>query len=152
MATLDSNDTTLHVKEWWAPFLEAFANTGNVSRACETAKIARSTAYIDRREIPAFSAMWDEAEEQAISGLEDVAQDRARTTSDTLLIFLLKCRKPNVYRDIVRNEQTGPNGGPIEYRDLTDLSDADLDREIAAIERGEAPPLAGTEEEGEEPE
>ena len=38
-----------------------------------------------------------------------------RRYSDTLLIFMLKARKPDVYRKRASIEHTGANGGPLEH-------------------------------------
>ena len=38
-----------------------------------------------------------------------------REYSDTLLIFMLKARKPDVYRERASIEHTGANGGPLEH-------------------------------------
>jgi hypothetical protein len=35
--------------------------------------------------------------------------------SDTLLIFLLKARRPDVYRENVRVQHRGPNEGPVKH-------------------------------------
>jgi hypothetical protein len=42
--------------------------------------------------------------------LELEARRRAMTTSDVLLIFLLKALRPTIYRENVRLEHTGPDG------------------------------------------
>jgi len=61
-----------------------------------------------------------------------------REYSDTLLIFLLKGRKPDVYRE--RTELTGRGGGPIEVRDAR----ADLAGHLARIaEREKTKPNPG---------
>ena len=38
-----------------------------------------------------------------------------RRYSDTLLIFMLKARKPDVYRERASIQHTGANGGPLEH-------------------------------------
>lgn len=55
-----------------------------------------------------------------------------REYSDTLAIFLMKAHRPEKYRDTVRNEHTGKGGGPIDYRDVTELTD----EQLAAIAAG----------------
>ena len=47
---------------------------------------------------------WELAKQQAIDELESVAFTRAKKYSDTLLIFLLKALKPDVYRDSSKSE------------------------------------------------
>ena len=102
---------------------------GNVSRACEQAEIPRKTAYNWKSEDAEFADKWEEAVEQGTEELEQEARRRAfngvdepvfyqgetcgtvRKYSDTLLIFLLKGRRPEKYRD--RHELTGAEGAPL---------------------------------------
>jgi hypothetical protein len=84
-----------------ARFLLAFRDTGNVRASCQAAGIGRQTAYDWRDQYPPFAAQWDEAQEDAVDVLEAVALQRAKATSDTLLIFLLKAHRPDKYRDTV---------------------------------------------------
>ena len=94
--------------------LSAFKNCANVTRACEIADIARATFYEWLKEDPEFKAAYEATREEAIQVLEDEAIKRATIGgSDTLLIFLLKAAKPQKYRDYVRQEISGPNGGAI---------------------------------------
>jgi len=102
-----------------AIFLEHLGRTANVSQSCALAKIGRTTAYGWREDDPAFATAWSIAEERGTASLEDEAIHRAkvgvsepvyykgeivgyvRKPSDTLLIFMLKARKPDVYKDRV---------------------------------------------------
>ena len=85
--------------DWKPKFLVAFSNSGNVRYACREAGVARSTAYEAKESDPEFSAAWDVANEEATERLELVAYNRAVRSSDRLLEFLLKARKPDKYRD-----------------------------------------------------
>ena len=103
-----------------AVFLAALAETASVTRACEAAKFPRQCAYDWRRDDADFAAAWDEAVERGTDALEDEAVRRAkdgvakpvyyhgnrvdtvRDPSDPLLMFLLKARRPEVYRDQVQ--------------------------------------------------
>jgi hypothetical protein len=113
-------------------FCTALAETCNVGKACRAVDIARQTAYRWREEIPAFAEAWDKAMKVGLSALEDEAHRRAfegidkpivhqgvvmdtcKEYSDTLAIFLLKSHAPDKYRDNVRQEITGANGGPVK--------------------------------------
>jgi hypothetical protein len=86
-------------EHWRAPFLEALELTGNVRASCKYARIARQTAYTHRNSDEAFCAEWNERLEEAIELLEGEARARAMVTSDTLMIFLLKSHRPDVYRE-----------------------------------------------------
>jgi hypothetical protein len=100
-------------------FLQALAETGNVTAAVEIAGTSRSRVYELRRADPPFAAAWKEAEESAADALEAEARRRAvvgvlepvvssgkvvrdddgqpiaiRRYSDNLLLALLKARRP----------------------------------------------------------
>lgn len=108
-------------KKWWGPFLEAYAETGIITVACRRANIGRVTIYDYKRNCPEFAKLFDEAAKAALETLEDVAKQRAMTTSDTLLIFLLKCLAPDKYQDRKYLTHEGRVG-----LDLTNLSDDEL--------------------------
>lgn len=98
-------------------FLEGLATTASVTAACEIAKIGRTSAYAWRDADPAFAAAWEAALVRGTDALEDEAIRRARLGvdepvfyqgdecgtvtkySDTLLIFMLKARRPEVFRE-----------------------------------------------------
>jgi hypothetical protein len=87
----------------WAPrFLEVYRQTGNVRLSASAAGIDRDAAYRRRQKDQKFAAAWANAREDAIDTLEAEARRRALSTSDTLLIFLLKSLRPDVYRENVR--------------------------------------------------
>jgi hypothetical protein len=134
--------------KWEKAFLAALSETANVSKSCEIARIDRSTAYDHRNSSEAFRQDWDNALEVACDGLELEARRRAEegckktifyqgepigeeiNYSDTLMIFLLKAHRPEKYRETVRNEHSGPNGGPIRYVKAEDLTDDELAERI----------------------
>lgn len=98
-------------------------------RSALAAGVGRATVYEWRRDDPKFAALYDEAHEDALDALEEEARRRAydgvlepmvsagslvchvRKYSDTLLITLLKGKRPDTYRD--RHEVTGKNGAPL---------------------------------------
>jgi hypothetical protein len=86
----------------WRPrFLEVLAGTGNVRLACHACGIDRCTAYRHREKSKQFAAGWEEAMENAIDLLEAAAWKRAQAASDTLLIFLMKSHRRELYGDHV---------------------------------------------------
>lgn len=123
---------------WKALFVAALAKSPNVSGACQRAKVSRSWAYAQRDDDPEFAAAWDEALETGVDEAEGELHRRAvkgvlepvfykgeevghiRRHSDTLLMFLLKAHRPEKYKETVRSELTGANGGPIEQRAKVD--------------------------------
>lgn len=102
-------------------FLESFRQHGNVTRACRETGVGRSTVYAWQEHDQDFSFAFRVAEEEATEHLEEAAYERAvkgvaqetpifhrgkhidtvvkTEYSDTLLIFLLKARAPEKYRD-----------------------------------------------------
>lgn len=111
-----------------AAFLDALRQGLSVTAACVAAGLPRRTVYNHRAADPAFAADWDEAAEAGTDRLEDEALRRAvegvrrekvvtsqgralkdddgnllkEVTidySDTLLIFLLKGRRPEKYAE-----------------------------------------------------
>jgi hypothetical protein len=113
-----------------AQFLEAYREHCTVFHACQAAGIGRRTHYDWLDEDAEYVARFEQARSEATDSLEHEAVRRARDGvlepvyqggkkvgsirkySDTLLIFLLKGAKPEVYRE--RVEHTGKDGGPIE--------------------------------------
>lgn len=109
-------------------FLAALAEFPNVSRAAEQIAVTRVTLYEHRANDPEFAAAWDNALDEGIEKAEATALQRGLTTSDTLLIFMLKAYRPEKYRDNVRHELTGADGGAININvsDIRNLSDDEL--------------------------
>lgn len=112
-------------------FLSSLAETANVRAAAAKTKIARGTWYDLRARDADFKAQWDKAVELGTDAFEDEAVRRAhqgvdkpvfyqgkrcgsiREYSDTLLIFMLKARRPEKYRDNSSVEIGGKGDKPI---------------------------------------
>ena len=118
-------------KDWKPAFLEALRGTATVTEACRSLGIDRGTAYKARQRDEAFAVAWADVEEESTETLESVAVQRAKDGSDTLMIFLLKSRRPQKYRENVKIE----HGGEIRT-DLDELSRDQL-RERARVLLGE---------------
>ena len=107
-------------------------NAGETVRdAARTACVGRATIYRWRDDDEEFAEAWDDAIDAGTELLELEAIRRGRDGvrkpvfhqgqicghvqeySDTLLIFMLKARRPQVYRDRASLEHTGPNGQPL---------------------------------------
>jgi hypothetical protein len=102
---------------WKQRFLEELARTGVVKLACLKAPISRVNAYKARQKDSAFADEWDDAIDEATDIMVAVARQRAmngterpvfnkgkqcgkiQEYSDTLLIFLLKAYRPEMFRD-----------------------------------------------------
>lgn len=79
-------------------FFKRLGNGMSISGAALGTGISRSRLYELRQEDEDFRALWDEAVEHGTDVLEDLALARA-VHSDTLIIFLLKARRPERYKD-----------------------------------------------------
>jgi hypothetical protein len=133
--------------------LAAYERIGTIMGAADEVGIDRQNHYIWLEKDSEYADMWREAQEFHTQVLEREAAERAtvgqakgvyfqgekvgeeRYKSDVLLIFLLKSRRPELYRD--RYEVSGPQGGPIQVAAmrpdaLSRLSEAQLDA-LAAL-------------------
>lgn len=133
MARRRSKPTPKKLRE----FLELLAGNGNVTVSAEACNLNRRELYRRRDEDGEFAAEWDAAMDEAADHLEAEARRRAteglvqkkfdkdglpvidpetgeqyfeRSYSDTLLIFLLKGARPEVYRDRQQLEHVGKDG------------------------------------------
>ena len=113
-------------------FLAEYERLGTVSAAAREIGIDRQTHYDWLSSDETYPDRWRGAQEGSTQTLEEVALARATKGqcvgvwfqgvrvgeefrgSDQLLMFLLKSRRPDVYRD--RYEVSGPGGGPIEVQ------------------------------------
>lgn len=111
-------------------FLAAYAECGVISAAADIAGCSRESHYYWSDD-PDYRKAFAEAERQANEALEKEAHRRAclgylepvyqmgkkvgvkRKFSDTLLIFTMKGRMPDKYRERTSIEHSGPGGGPI---------------------------------------
>lgn len=113
-------------------FLVELSTHGVVTFAAAVVGISRTTAYEWRNQDKAFAAAWDAAIEESTDRLEYEAVRRAvdgcdrpvfyqgekcgdvREYSDTLMVLLLKARRPAAYREQRQVELSGPGGSPME--------------------------------------
>lgn len=97
--------------------LDHLAEGKSVTSACTVADIARSTYYLWIQDDQDFAAATDAAIEAGTDKLEDEALKRAMGMmgSDTLLIFLLKARRPEKFKDRIAQEHTGKDGEPLPF-------------------------------------
>ena len=134
-------------------FLAVLSRGGTATKAARAAGITRVRAYQVRDEDPDFAARWDAAWAEGTETMEDDGHRRATEGvtrekgvyhrgllvgtevvteySDTLLMFMLKGRKPDTYRETLKHQVGGDptNDTPIlvrEYRGVP-LPDADRD-------------------------
>ena len=117
-------------RDWRPAFLKGFAKAGTVTGGCEKAGIAPTTAYRARQRDEKFALAWADIEAGVTLHLESRAVELALAGEVRLIEFLLRARRPEVYREQYLLEHTGPGGGPVEVEnlglDLSKLSDRDL--------------------------
>lgn len=94
-------------------FLTNLEKTGNVSWSAAAAGVSRTTVYRWQEDDVEFAADWFDCEEAGVDALDAEATRRALEGSDTLLIFLLKSKRPKIFNDRQRIELTGAEGGPV---------------------------------------
>lgn len=99
-----------------------------VAEACKAVGIGRRTAYDERQRNEEFAVAWADVLEESTEDLEQVAVRRAKDGSDTLMIFLLKARRPEVYRERYEVKQLPQMTGPVELP-----SDRERALEVAKI-------------------
>ncbi len=145
-----------HIKK--REYIAAYSENGNIRLSCELTQVARSTYFKWMQDDPEFAEAIMVAKDCAIERLEQEARRRAvegvekpvyqqgqqvgtiREYSDTLLIFLLKGLRPEMYRD----RATVDVNARVRHED----GRSNLDREIEGLltrmdelERvGESPP------------
>jgi hypothetical protein len=109
-------------------FLDALAKSGVIADACAAASVSRRQVYEWRKD-EQFEHAYKEACEEAADGLESEARRRAvegvtrkrynkdgdiiseeMVYSDTLLLALLKARKPNDFAERSKTEISNPDG------------------------------------------
>jgi hypothetical protein len=146
-------DRTLQLKR---TYLEALSVTGIINYAAAAARVARSTVYYWLGDDPDFARRHEEAITESTERMEQEAWRRAtqgvekpvyykgeqvgsiREHSDTLLIFMLKARKPETYRERVDVDAKVRQQLTLAPDDLTanlleHLTDDDLNRLASAL-------------------
>jgi hypothetical protein len=101
-------------------FLAHIAAGGTVTAAARSIAMSRRNAYFVRDADPEFAAAWDDAWEEGTERLEQVAIERGMEKSDVLLIFMLKGRKPDTYRDNASVKLSGDPDAPIVTQQKAD--------------------------------
>jgi hypothetical protein len=88
-------------------YLAHLADGQSVTAASKAIGMTRQAMYARRKLEPDFAADWEDAVEAGTDGLEDEAIRRAKTGSDTMLIFMLKGRRPEKFKERVSTELSG---------------------------------------------
>lgn len=88
--------------------------------ACQRAGLSSTSMRRLYRDDPEWAKRVDDAIEDGTDSLESVGIKRARSKSDLLMMFFLKAKRPNTYRE--QTSLVGKDGGPatiqiVSYRD-----------------------------------
>lgn len=124
-------------------FLRDFAVCGVVLRAAKSAKVGRRTVYEWLERDAVFKGLYDEAYQDANDAMEEEARRRGedgvpepvyqggklvghiQKYSDTLLITMLKARRPDVFRE--RIEHSGKKDAPVAFTLVLDRASTEGD-------------------------
>jgi len=98
------------------PFLEAYANSGNVRASCAAAQVNRHTVWATEQADPAFREAKARAFQDFVDVLRGAAVQRSLKDSDRLLQFLLQAHEPETYALERRFRLLG--GGPTPIAEL----------------------------------
>lgn len=124
-------------------FLQAYANTGTVYHACRMSGVSRCTMYYWRNNDKDFAYAMQVAIDCNTEQLEQACFQKAMKGDSLLMMFLLKARKPEVYRE--------------KYEVKIDVEEvnAEIERRLARVAgrvQGSAPPaltfIGGSNNEG----
>jgi hypothetical protein len=113
----DTLRTRRRARSWENRFIHEIARMPSVKAACQAAKISRTEAYRRRSEDAAFRARWNDALAEGVDALEAAAVRRALRSSDSLLMFLLRAHRPEVFdRDHAIVREQGPPAGIVPVK------------------------------------
>lgn len=89
--------------DWKDRFFQRLRQGASISSAAHAAGVNRATVYRYQQRSPQFQRDMDDAIEEGTDRLEDIALKRAESGSDSIIMFLLKARRPSKYaiRDTV---------------------------------------------------
>lgn len=113
--------------DWPNRWLRAYVHYGTVTAACRASGVSRQTFYALRDNNEDFARLYKMADEMITESLEQEAIRRAIDGSDSMLQFMLRSRKPELYSEqhriihaggaTVTHEHIIP-GSPEEQREL----------------------------------
>ncbi len=141
-------------------FLQGLREGDTIALAARLARVKRETTYRWRKKDPEFAAAWDDALEEGNDALEDEAFLRAvkgvgkpvfykgkvcghvQKYSDSLLMFLLKARRPDKFRENVHISGKVERGPKLDYSKLSDEELEIMDRILSKAQVREDNPEA----------
>jgi hypothetical protein len=111
------SEAQVSLLKWQRRFLQVLRRVPNVRAACRACGRDSRTAYIHRKRNPQFAELWQQAIDASVSDLEARAFELAlkgdsRETIE-LLQFMLRCHRPEIYKETSRREICGADGRPL---------------------------------------
>jgi mannose/cellobiose epimerase-like protein (N-acyl-D-glucosamine 2-epimerase family) len=115
-------------------FLATLAKTADVTASAKAAGYSRRSVYEWREYDEKWREDWEDAWHRGVDAMEEEARRRAidgvnkavyhkgkivgyeKVYSDNLLMFMLKARRPDRFRDNSSIEYSGKDGTPLEFK------------------------------------
>ena len=116
-------------ESWRTLFLRVLRNKGTVRAAAEQIGLTTRSVRKAIKDDPAFAELVQEAMEDNTELLEEVALRRALEGDNLMTIFMLKARKPKVYRDNYRED--GQSGPVVMVKTYVGFSPDEWDKRVA---------------------
>ena len=92
-------ETALDAKKWYKPFLAELAKHANVSAACSSAGISRTTVYNSYKSDERFAVKWKEAVDTAIDAIELAVYNASLKGDAPTARWFLSRRRPEIWGD-----------------------------------------------------
>lgn len=124
---------TLSKQQRQQKFLNEFSTRHLITEAAEAAGVHEITVHRWKREDEEFAQKFRELDEMVTTALEEKAWEVAvEDGNPTMLIFLLKARRPAMYREN-RIELTGAGGGAIQFEQRKPEEDSENFRRASEV-------------------
>jgi hypothetical protein len=89
----------LYIQERMTAVLRKVASGKVIGHACDESGVRRKDHYEWMKKYPKYKELYEEIHEVFVDGLEQVAIDRAKEKSDSLLLALLKAERREKFGD-----------------------------------------------------
>ena len=107
-----------------------------VTEALKKVKVSRSTLYRWRQTDADFDEKWTAIDEEVVEELEAVVMRRAKNGSDVLAMFILKAKRPGVYRERLSIDDDRESQ---KRRELDAAPEEELDQRLTGLDDNVVP-------------